>query len=188
MKRITLSIILLLATFTITFADEVTFVIKAPDAVAVNNHFRVSYTVNRGNVKEPRVSFTDFDVLSGPNRSTSMNMYSVNGESVVSHTVTFNYILKPKKEGTFKLPIATLDVDGKQYKSNSATIKVLPADKVESGNNGGNRNSAGVNQEQNTQITKDELFMTATLNKKTVYEQEAVLLTYKIYSIIFHKN
>lgn len=184
MKRITLSIILLLATFTITFADEVTFVIKAPDAVAVNNHFRVSYTVNRGNVKEPRVSFTDFDVLSGPNRSTSMNMYSVNGESVVSHTVTFNYILKPKKEGTFKLPIATLDVDGKQYKSNSATIKVLPADKVESGNNGGNRNSAGVNQEQNTQITKDELFMTATLNKKTVYEQEAVLLTYKIYSLV----
>lgn len=178
MRRYLLSLILFFVTLA-SFADEVTFVVKAPDAVALDNHFRVSYTVNRGNVREPKVSFDDFEVLSGPNRSTSIDMYSVNGQSVTSHVVTFNYILKPKSEGTFKLPVATIDVDGKQYKSNSATIKVLPADKVSSG--GGNR-SAGNG--QRTQISQDELFMTATLNKKTVYEQEAVLLTYKVYSLV----
>ena len=182
MRRYILSILLFFATIATAFADEVTFVVKAPDAVAVNNHFRVSYTINRGNVKEPHVSFDDFDILSGPNRSTSMNMYSVNGQSVTSHTVTFNYVLKAKKEGTFKLPVATIEVDGKQYKSNNATIKVLPADKVTSGNSN-NRNN-GIENGQRAQISQDELFMTATLTKSTVYEQEAVLLTYKIYSLV----
>lgn len=179
MKRYILSIILFFATLA-SFADEVTFVVKAPDAVALDNHFRVSYTVNRGNVKEPHVTFDDFDVLSGPNRSTSMNMYSVNGQSVTSHTVTFNYILKARNEGTFKLPVATIDVDGKQYKSNSANIKVLPADKAASAAN----SNSGVGNGQRAQISKDELFMTATLNRSTVYEQEAVLLTYKVYSLV----
>lgn len=180
MKRYILSIILFFATFATSFADEVTFVVKAPDAVAVNNHFRVSYTINRGNVKEPHVVFDDFDVLSGPNRSTSMNMYSVNGQSVTSHTVTFNYVLKAKKEGTFKLPVATIDVDGKQYKSNNATINVLPADKTAPSNNSNN----GISNGQRAQISQDELFMTATLTKSSVYEQEAVLLTYKVYSLV----
>ena len=175
MKRYILSIILFFATFATSFADEVTFVVKAPDAVAVNNHFRVSYTINRGNIKEPHVAFDDFDVLSGPNRSTSMNMYSVNGQSVTSHTVTFNYVLKAKKEGTFKLPVATIDVDGKQYKSNNATINVLPADKTAPSNNSNN----GISNGQRAQISQDELFMTATLTKSSVYEQEAVLLTHR---------
>ena len=184
MRRLLFATILVLTTITAAVADEVSFVVSAPDAVVVDQHFRVSYTINRGNVKEPRVSFENFEILSGPNRSTSMSMHSINGQSVTSHTVTFNYILQPLKEGTFNIPVATIDVDGKQYKSNSAKIKVLLADKASqssqrsSGTRRSNNSSSSVN------ISKDELFMTATLNKQNVFEQEAVLLTYKIYSLV----
>lgn len=176
--------IALLSVTSFTLADEVTFVVSAPDAVVVNRHFRVSYTVNRGNVREPRVpSFEGFEVLSGPNRSTSMSMHTINGQTVSSHTVTFNYTLLPQKEGTFKLPEATIEVDGKQYKSNSVDIKVLPEDKTTSSSQ--NSSSRGsMQRSSSTNISKDELFMTATLNKTNVYEQEAVLLTYKVYSLV----
>lgn len=183
MKRILLTIIIFLSAIPFAFADEVSFVLSAPDAVVVNQHFRVSYTVNRANVKEPRIpAFNGFEVLSGPNRSTSMNMYITNGKREESHTVTFNYTLLPTEEGVFELPIASIDVDGKQYKSNTVKVKVLPADKTTQSSQ--RVSSAGGRRSSSTNISNDELFMTATLNKTTVYEQEAVLLTYKIYSLV----
>lgn len=167
------------------YADEVSFVVSAPKAVVVDRHFRISYTVNRGNVREPRVSnFDGFEVLSGPNRSTQMSYNSVNGQVTQSHTVTFNYTLMAKKEGTFKIPAATIEVDGKQYTSNSVEVKVLPADKSAQASQGQGSNRRSSRESSSLNISKDELFMTATLNKSNVYEQEAVLLTYKIYSLV----
>lgn len=183
MKKILFTIIGIVALTLPAFADEVSFVISAPEAVEAGQYFRVSYTVNRGNVKEPRVSFSDFEVLSGPNRSTSVRQSNYNGVVETVHTVTFNYTLMASKEGSYTLPSATIEVDGKQYKSNSATIKVLPADKASqaSGNRSGrdgNRRTASTN------ISNDELFMRAILSKTAVYEQEAVLLTFKVYSAV----
>lgn len=183
MKRTLLTIIATLATLATIYADEVSFVVSAPNAVVVDQHFRLSYTVNRGNVKEPRIpSFDGFEILSGPNRSTSQSWQNINGEVTQSYTVTFNYILSPTKEGTFEIPAATIEVDGKQYTSNTTTIKVLPADKTSQTSQGQGRRESSNSRSVN--IAKDELFMTATLNKTNVFEQEAVLLTYKIYSLV----
>ena len=183
MKRTLLTIIATLATLATIYAYEVSFVVSAPNAVVVDQHFRLSYTVNRGNVKEPRIpSFDGFEILSGPNRSTSQSWQNINGEVTQSYTVTFNYILSPTKEGTFEIPAATIEVDGKQYTSNTTTIKVLPADKTSQTSQGQGRRESSNSRSVN--IAKDELFMTATLNKTNVFEQEAVLLTYKIYSLV----
>lgn len=187
MKRVLFTIIGIIALTLPAVADEVSFVISAPDAVEAGQYFRVSYTVNRGNVKEPRVSFTDFEVLSGPNRSTSVRHSNYNGVTETIHTVTFNYTLMASKEGSFTLPSATIEVDGKQYKSNNATIKVLPADKVSGANGsrgGSSGRSGGSQRSSSTNISNDELFMRAILGKTTVYEQEAVLLTFKVYSAV----
>ncbi len=183
MKRILFTIIGIIALTLPALADEVSFVISAPEAVEAGQYFKVSYTVNRGNVKEPRVSFSDFEVLSGPNRSTSVRHSNYNGVVETVHTVTFNYTLMASKEGNYTLPSATIEVDGKQYKSNSATIRVLPADKAsQAGNNRSGRD--GSRRSSSTSISNDELFMRAILSKTTVYEQEAVLLTFKVYSAV----
>lgn len=188
MKRAIFTIIGLMAVLTAVHADEVTFVVSAPKAVAANEYFNISYTVNRGNAKEPRIpAFDDFEVLSGPNRSQRSEFSSNNGKVTQSYSLTYTYTLMPKSEGTFTIPAATVEIDGKQYTSNTAKIKVLPPDKVSqqrrSGSTRGNARSGS-----SVRIGEDELFMRATLSKTKIYEQEAVLLTYKVYSLVNLRN
>ena len=85
------------------------------------------------------------------------------------------------KEGTYKIPGATIVADGNNYTSNSVEIKVLPPDQSSS-NAGSGRASSSRNQANSGKITDKELFMLATVNKTSAYEQEAILLTYKIYT------
>lgn len=186
MKKILFSIIGTFVILSSVFADEISFVTSAPNAVEINQQFRLSYKVNRGNVKEPRIdSITDFDILSGPNRSSSSSMSIVNGQMTSEQSVTFTYILLATKEGTFTIPGATIKVDGEEITSNSVTIKVLPSDSNTSQGGQQSSNSSSmrnVGNSSSTNIDNNDLFMTATLNKTKVYEQEAVLLTYKVYS------
>ena len=63
------------------------------------------------------------------------------------------------------------------YTSNAVKIKVLPPDKAdEAAAQGGNGNSS------TSAIGKDDLFITAVISKKSVYEQEGFLVTYKLYA------
>ena len=159
--------------------DKVTFTASAPDAVAVGDQFRLSYTVNTQNVRDFRVSsIKNFEVLMGPSRSYSTQI--ING--VKSETLTFTYILMASKEGTFTIPGASITAGGNQMISNSVTVKVLPADQqTSSGTTQSNRSGRA---SSGSSISKDDLIITATASKLNVYEQEAFLLTYKIYTLV----
>ena len=179
MKRVLFALTLLFTTLTI-FADEVSFVASAPNAVVVGQQFRLSYEVNSSRVKEPRVpTIEGFTVLFGPTRSSSTEYYDNNGKVTLVNRTTYTFTLRAEKEGTFTLPAATVEVNGKQVASNPVTVKVLPPDKQTAA-----REAQGQGAASSTEIAGNELFMTATLNKKKVFEQEAVLLTYKVYSTV----
>lgn len=184
MKKILLTSLLLISIIGNIFADDVTFVASAPKSVVLNQHFRLTYTVNTTNAKEPQIAdMPEFDILSGPNISTQQSYSSVNGKMTSSASVTFTYILMPKSEGNFTIPPAKIEVKGEEYTSNSVDIKVLPADQSVASQQG-NSNRRRQNNITSTNIGDDDLFMRATLNKTKVYEQEAVLLTYKVYSAV----
>ena len=171
----------MLLTMMVAVADEISFVASAPNAVVVGQQFKLTYTINRGNAKEPRIpAIEGFSILSGPNRSMQSSFNMVNGQTSSTQSVTYTYILRADNEGSFKLPAATVKVEGKQITSNSVDIKVLPQDKQTQTT----RNSSGNNGASSTDISGSELFMTATLNKTKVYEQQAVVLTYKVYSAV----
>ena len=158
--------------------DEVTFTASAPDAVAVGDQFRLSYTVNTRNIKDFRApSIQGFDVLMGPSRSTSVNI--INGDR--SESTTFTYILMATKEGEYTIPGATLSAKGNQMISNSVKIKVLPEDKTATNSGGGQGNVSG---RSGTSISSNDLFITSTVSKTNVYEQDAFLLTYKSYTVV----
>ena len=166
-------------------AEEVTFTADAPNAVVMGETFRLSYTVNTHDVKGFRVGdIVDFDVLSGPNSSTSMRSSSINGVRTTVKTITYTCILRPKQEGTFTIPSATIVAEGERMVSQEVTVKVLPPDQQNSSVSqlGSQGKSAGSS--QLGQIGDDDLFIVATVNKKKVYEQEAILLTYKIYTTV----
>lgn len=174
-------------------ADEVTFTASAPDVVAVNDQFRLTYTVNTHNVKDFRGpgSIEGFDNLMGPNRAQSSSTQYINGKMTSSQSITYTYVLRATKEGVFSIPAATIVADGKQVISNAVPIKVLPADQKSqsssgsssggSRQSGGNRSSAS---SSGNSIAPEDLLIRAIVTKTNVYEQEAFLLTYKIYTLV----
>jgi hypothetical protein len=67
MKRLFLSITGLVLALTVVLADEISFVASAPNAVVTGQQFRLTYKINRGNAKEPRIpAIEGFMILSGP--------------------------------------------------------------------------------------------------------------------------
>lgn len=158
-------------------ADEVTFKASAPEAVIMGETFRLSYTVNAEG-KDLRIpEIADFDVLIGPSTSTSVSTQAINGKMSTETSLTFTYILQPKKEGTFTIAPATIKVNNAIYTSNALRIKVLPPDKAEGTSTQGQENSSST-----SAIGKDDLFIMAVVSKKNVYEQEGFLVTYKLYA------
>lgn len=180
MKRIILFFYVVMAVCISAVADDkVTFTASAPDAVAVGDQFRLSFTINTLDGESFRApTVTGFDVLMGPNRSVQTGMQMINGRTISSQSVTYTYILMAKKEGSYSIPGATIKVDGKQLTSNPVQVKVLPADSNTSANNG------GASARSNGRISDSDIFITCTANKTNVYEQEAILLTYKIYTAV----
>lgn len=163
------------------WADEkITFTASAPEAVVSGDQFRLTYTINSQKVRDFRTpNIKGFDVLMGPSRSTQSSTQIINGNVTSTSTITFTYILMAEKEGTYSIPGATIVANGNNYTSNSVSIKVLPPDQSATAGNSGN---ASRNRSQSGTITDKELFITATASKTNVYEQEAILLTYKVYT------
>ena len=141
MRRILLTTVMFLAVIGTVLADEVTFVAQAPKSVVVNQQFKLTFKVNRANVKEPTIQdFSDFQVLTGPHRSTQRNYQLINGKMESSESVTFTYILLADKEGEFRIPAASIMVDNKKINSNPLRIKVLPTDQNVSSGQGSTGN------------------------------------------------
>ena len=178
MRKVILFFILI-STVVGAWADGITFTANAPEVVVSGDQFRLSFTINSKKVRDFRApSIKDFEVLMGPTRSTQYQNYN----GVENHSITFTYILMAGKEGTYKIPGATIVANGNNYTSNSVEIKVLPPD--QSSSNAGSSTSAhsSRNQTNSGKITDKELFITATASKTSVYEQEAILLTFKVYT------
>ena len=177
MRKIILFFILI-STVIGAWADGITFSANAPEVVVSGDQFRLSFTINSQKVRDFRApSIKGFEVLMGPSRSTQYQNYN----GVVTNSITFTYILMAEKEGTYTIPGATIVADGNNYTSNSVEIKVLPPDQS-SGSGNSNLARSSRNQANSGKITDKELFMTATASKTNVYEQEAILLTYKVYT------
>ena len=179
MKKLIIILMALIAYSTQMLADKVSFTASAPDAVVVGDQFRLSYTVTTQKVKDFRApSIKGFDVLMGPSRSQQSNTQIVNGNVTSTSSITFTYILMANNAGEYTIPGASIIADGDQMVSNSVRIKVLPQD--QGGSN--SSSSSSTHSSSGTGVSNQDLFITASASKTNVYEQEAFVLTYKIYT------
>ena len=181
-KKLYISLLLLLLTTWIVRADEpVRFVASAPSTVVLDKPFQLVFSVN-ASCKDLRVpEFTNFDVLAGPFESHSSSIQYVNGKSTSSVAVSYTYTLQAQKTGTFTIPSASITVDGKKITSNGVSIKVLPADATPPPSKSQGNQAGGGGQ---TSINADNLFIRTEVSKTNVYEQEAILVTYKLYTLV----
>lgn len=172
---------------------QVTLKIQAPSQTEVGKRIRVSYVANTQDVEDIQVGeFPGFRVIYGPSTSSSSSFTMVNGKTTQSSSLTFTYVLLATEEGKYSLPAAAIKVAGKTYKSASSVIEILPSSGNAQGNNQqsqSNRQQYNATTHKNSQhnasdISGKELYMTVTANKRKIYEQEAVLLTYKLYTLV----
>lgn len=183
MKRILL-ILLIFSNVCVTFAQSVEFKASAPAQVIIGRPFQLSYSVNQ-RAKDLRApEFIDFDYVAGPYTSQSSSTSFVNGKRTSSFQMTYTYTLLASKEGSFTIPPATIKVDGEQYTSNGVRITVLPADEPAQTNANRQSHTAGTTASQQNEsqtISSENIFMRTLVSKTKVHEQEAILLTYKLY-------
>lgn len=181
MKRIT---ILLMMVMTTAFAVAQTLTASAPSRVSVGEQFRLSYTVNTQNVSDFRAGNipAEFEVLIGPNRSMQSSYQMINGHTSQSSSITYTYIVAATKGGSYTIPAAHVVVNGKKIASNALTIKVIGS--TGSNSRPYNDDEGEEVREMGSRISGSDLFIKVSANKKRVYEQEPILLTYKVYTLV----
>lgn len=166
---------------------KVRFTASAPRTVSVGDQFRLSFTISSVNVSNFRApSINGFDVLMGPSRSEESSTQIINGHVSSSGSITFTYILMATAPGTFSIGGASAQAEGAHVSSNGVRIRVVAG-------SGGNANSSSSNRRNSSGgrsvapsshkgVSNADLFVTGSLNKTTVHEQEAIVLTYRIYT------
>lgn len=189
MKKIVLIAVYMFIGIATAFADNARITVEAPSAVEAGDQFRVQFTVNTDDVSNFEApDFKGFEVIFGPSTMRQSGVQIINGRASRNSSITYTFVILGSKPGTYKLGSATAVVDGKTIRSNSVQIKVLPmgqggASSSQSGSSR-RRSQSGNSNPSASDISRDELFITAEASRTRVHEQEAILLTYKLYTLV----
>ena len=123
MKRLVLIGVILVFGGVIAQAEEVTFKVEvSTDTVLMDNYFEVKFTIENARPGFSPPTFSDFDVVGGPNQSSSFSM--INGK--VTQSATYTYYLQPRMEGVFYIDAAAIEVDGDFIETPPVEVVVLP--------------------------------------------------------------
>lgn len=134
--------------------------------LGVNQRLRIEFTVNKqgaDNFKVP--DFKNFEVIAGP--SSSINQSWINGKA--SYSQAYIYIIKPKKQGTFKIPPATIEYDGKTLRSNTVEVTVVSAAEIPKDPN------------DPAFIASQNVHLTTEISKASPYVGEGIYVVYKLF-------
>lgn len=91
--------------------------------VLLGNYVEVEYTLEGaqdGKLAPP--DWAGFDIVSGPNQSSSFQM--VNGKTTSS--ISYTWYVEPRDTGTFVIPTASILVDGRELVTEPVEIHVFP--------------------------------------------------------------
>lgn len=156
--------------------------INAPRQVALNSYFQVEYTINTAGasqIQSPKVN--DFKILNAPSKSVFNSVSIINGKKQSSSTTTYTIVLQPLKKGKCTIPSVTINVGGKKVKSSSVVIEV-----VDGGGQSSSANTSAPSGQASAQASQRtssrDLFIRTSVDKKEVYENEPILLSYRFYT------
>lgn len=187
MKR---SSILLICLFIACACFSQVIRVSTPSRVEAGENFRVSFKVTTQDVDDFRSGLHSTDVvevIAGPYTSSESSFQMVNGHTSSSSSITYTYTLYAAKSGVYNIPAAHARVGGKQISSRPAKVTVVGSAQ------GRGNNSPKMHEDDNypphmkvagSAISGRDLFIKVSANKRKVYEQEPILLTYKVYTLV----
>ena len=161
--------------------------VSAPTHVATGENFRVSYTIANVSVDEFRSASipSGLEVIAGPYTSQQSSYQIVNGHTSRSSSITYTYTLYAEKAGSYTIGAAHAKAGGKTIASRPFRIQVSGATR-NNGSSAPNMHDDVVSPSHSSggRISSEDLFVKVTANKKHVHEQEPILLTYKVYTLV----
>lgn len=141
---------------------QVSFKIEAPTSVTLSDKIVVRFILTNGegmNFKNPEVE--GVSTLFPPSKATAKGEF--NGKPSTTYTGTY----LAEKAGIIRIGSAEVQVKGKVYKTKPISIKVLPQEK---------------NEKTASSSSSSTFFIRTIPSKRTVYRQEGMLVSYKIYA------
>lgn len=161
--------------------------VSAPTHVATGENFRVSYTIANVSVDEFRSASipSGLEVIAGPYTSQQSSYQIVNGHTSRSSSITYTYTLYAEKAGSYTIGAAHAKAGGKTIASRPFRIQVSGATR-NNGSSAPNMHDDVVSPSHSSggRISSKDLFVKVIANKKHVHEQEPILLTYKVYTLV----
>lgn len=134
--------------------------------VVEGSYFEVSFTLYDGNGSQfSPPNFSDFVVVSGPNRSLSTSM--INGK--VNREMSYNYTLQPRRKGTFGIGPATIKSGGMTLETDPLKVEVVEA--------------------RDGQVRDDQkAYIQAEISSTEAYIGQQLTLNYKLYTTVDVEN
>jgi hypothetical protein len=118
------SFALLFSTATMAQKDAKFTIKVSSDSILLGNEIKVSFRLENAegrNFEAPDFE-PHFTLLSGPNTFTSMSMS--NGQ--VNHIVEYSFFIQPKQTGSYYIPVASIEVNGKVLETKPLEVRVWP--------------------------------------------------------------
>lgn len=178
--------ILILSIWAVFIQAQTRFFAQIPQKAEINSELRVQFVLTGGvgeDFTPPK--FTDFEILAGPGVSSFTGSYTQGRRSISQTSTTYTYLLRPKRKGTLTIGAATVHLNGKVLQSTPTTVHVSGNAQSNDTHTGTSSQSAPTSanmQKAGSKIRPNDLYCTADLSKKVVYEQEAVMLTYRYHA------
>ncbi len=154
-------------------AQDVEINVSAPKVVAVNEPFQLVYTINKQASGFQQPDLSEF-LYSGPSRGTQFSQTYVNGKMQSTQQSSYTYVVQIQKAGKFTISPAKFVVDGKTHPTRSVKIEVVKGNAPNTNNNTKKKSAA--------QVGDKDLFVKVMLNKSSVYKDEPLVATIKIYT------
>jgi len=124
-------------------------------------------------------------LLSGPDATTSqVSETIINGRRSSMAVIDLVCTYRAQKQGKVKIPSVTINVGGKAYHSGESSFEVLPPDASAPRQGGHSSQGYDGSQAQSQQLPKSsakDFFVRVIFSKSSVYEQEGIIATTKMY-------
>jgi hypothetical protein len=113
-----------LAMMTASGQENVKFTVEvSTDSVLFGNYFQVKFSLENASGSEFRPpAFDEFEVMSGPNMSSSFSMS--NGR--ITQSVAYTYYLKPREVGNYYIQPASIKAGYKILETDAKEVLVVP--------------------------------------------------------------
>ncbi len=149
--------------------------------IGLNQAFTLTIDISgekANNVGDPQIpDISDFAAYMGSS-GTSQNIQIINGRMSISRSISFTYTAT--KLGKFTIASAVIKLGDKVYSSRPIPIEIVNVAQQQQPQQRGSPWQAPTRAED--QITGDNLFLKVTANKRRVYVNEPLILSYKIYT------